>query len=535
MLPAKPDLYRVALNRVTFGARDTDVAAVTASGWTAWVDDQLHPPEGDDPQLAAFLKTQAMHIEYAAADPAKTPKGTWAAVKEERPLNYINADIPTLWDIYTKSGTTFSYSERFRIRQELTAATWIRNTHSKYQVREFMTDFWHNHFNIGKNENEGATALLPAYDRLTIRPNALGNFRTLLGATATAPSMLLYLDNWISTATTPNENYAREIMELHTLGGAAYYGTIPASSVPVANGVPLGFSDDDVLQASRALSGWTIKGGQRSGNAKLASTGEFFYNSAQHNTKAGILLGVNFASLTAPMAQGEKFLDTIAAHPAATKLIVTKIAKRMFGDAPPQSVIDRGIAVWTASQTAPDQIARTLRAMIHDGSNEIFNTPVTKVRRPYERLIALARTTDMTVNAATTMTSLLDSLNDGLFAWQAPNGRPDANGYWLATGAMVSTWNYLLQLPFFKEIKTSLSDQTPESASKSATGVVEYWVERMVGMALSDAAINALIAEQAGKSGIPNLLLKKSSATTIENAYKRLVSLIATSEEFSLR
>lgn len=535
MLPAKPNLFRVALNRVTFGARDTDIATATQMGWTAWVDDQLNPPAGDDPQLDAFIKSQVMHIKYAAAKPETQPNGTWSAVNEDRPLNYINADAPTLWNIYTGAGTIFSFAERTRILQELAAATWIRNTHSKYQVREFMVDFWHNHFNIGKNENQAATAMLPLFDRVTIRPNALGNFRTLLGATATAQSMLIYLDNWVSSAKTPNENYAREIMELHTLGSAAYYGTVDPSSVPVVDGVPAGFTDQDVIQASRALSGWTLEAGQRtSKTTTLPSTGEFFYNAAQHNLQAGTLLGTYLGQLTAPMAQGEKFLDIIATHPATATFIVTKIAKRMFGDAPPQTVIDRGIAAWKSNQTASDQIAKTLRAMILEGYNELFTTPVTKVRRPYERLIALARTTDMIVNASTVMTSVLDPVNDGLFAWQAPNGRPDANGYWLSTGATVASWNFLLQFPYIKEIKTTLILQTPESALNSATEVVEYWVDRMVGMTLSSEAMNALIVEQAGSLGVPNLW-KSNSPIIVESALRRLTSLIATSEEFTLR
>jgi len=534
MLPAKPNLWRVALNRITFGARDTDVTTVAAMGWTAWVDEQLYPPPGDDPALDAFLKSQTMNITYPAANPVTQPGGTWAAVNENRPLNYLNAEIPALWDIYLKSGSTLSFAERTRIRQELMAATWIRNTHSKYQVREFMVDFWHNHFNIGKNENEMATTLLPAFDRLTIRPNALGNFRTLLGATAKASSMLTYLDNWLSTSTTPNENYAREIMELHTLGGGAYYGTAAPSTVPTANGVALGFTDQDILHASRALSGWTIKAGQRIGNTVLPSTGEFVYNAPQHNTQAGTVLGVSLVGYPG-QSQGEKFLDIIAAHPAVAPFIVTKIAKRFFGDAPPQTVIDRGIATWNANQTAPDQIAKTLRSMIHDGYNELFYEAPTKVRRPYERLIAFARTTDTVINASTIFTTLLDSVNDGLFAWQAPNGRPDVNSYWLATGATITTWNWLQQFMYFPTVKATLAAQTPETAMTTSTALVEYWVDRMVGMTLSTEAMNALIAEQAGNVSFMLTQPPNSAANILESIVRRVASLITTTEEFTLR
>jgi hypothetical protein len=182
----------------------------------------------------------------------------------------------------------------------------------------------------------------------------------------------------------------------------------------------------------------------------------------------------------------------------------------------------------------PDQIARTLRAMLVGGT-EIMNTPVVKVRRPYERAMALIRTTGRVVNAGTYLTSLFDPLNDGLFAWQAPNGRPDVNSYWLATGASIATWNILFQIPNFKELQsTPLTDQSPVDAMNTATGIVEYWVERMVGYQLGAAAMNSLVADQASSVGVP-AAVRSNAATHVEAAHRRLVSLIATSEEFSLR
>lgn len=535
MLPSAADPLRIALNRVTFGARDTDVALAGNIGWAAWVEDQLNPSNGDDPALVTHLERQTMRIRYNAPAENDT-RGQWQATDEMRALNYINAPTSALWNVTRNAGTTFSFSERTRIRQELAAATWIRNGHSRYQLREFMTDFWHNHFNIGKNENENATSLLPVFDRM-LRQNVFGNFRTLLEGTATSTSMLIYLDNWVSSATTPNENYAREIMELHTLGGGAYLGTANPATVPLgSNGVAVGFTDQDIIQASRALSGWTVQYGQRGdGTTTLANTGEFIFNPRQHNRQATTLLGVNVQSAISDTRQGQMLLNMLAYHPATAAFIVGKLATRIFGDKPPQSVIDRGVASWIAHQTAPDQIARVLRAMLI-GGNEIRNEPPAKVRRPYERILAMARTTDMVFNAATFMTSLLDGLNDGLFAWPAPDGRPDDNAYWLATGSTIATWNLLFQVPNFAEFSTSsLTLQTPESALQSATAVVEYWVGRMVGRALAPEAMNALVLDQGGSNGVPVAVRTRQSAQRIETAHRRLVSLIATTEDFSLR
>lgn len=534
MLQSTPVGLRIAINRITFGARDVDVTAAQQNGWVAWIDEQLAPPPGDDPTVAAHLANQTLYIKYAAPAENDT-RGEWNAVDESRPLNYLSANVMALWHTTRTAGTATSPQERTRIRQELAAATWIRNTHSKYQVREFMVDFWHNHFNIGKVENQLATAMLPAYDREAIRPHALGNFRQLLEATAKSPGMLIYLDNWVSQAGTPNENYAREIMELHTLGGAAYLGTGTAPVAKDVTGIAVGFTDQDIIQASRALSGWTIQYGQRGEGARVyADDGLFVFNPRQHNRNVTSVLGVNLANESNDIAQGLKLLDILAAHPATATHIVTKLARRMFGDTPPQAVIDRGVAAWKAHAGESNQIARVVRAMTVEGP-EIISVAPAKVRRPYERLIAMARTTNMVVTAATYMTNLLDPLNDGLFAWQAPNGRPDVDRFWLATGAMVSTWNLIFQMPNFKELASSpLTNQSPLEALNSAFTTVDFWVEQMVGHNLSEPAMTALYQDQGGSNGVP-AAVRSGNANRIENAHRRLISLIATSEEFALR
>jgi uncharacterized protein (DUF1800 family) len=530
MLPSSPDPIRVALNRLTFGARDLDVTRVSQIGLASWMAEQFAIPAGDDPDLAQHIASQELPIKYAAATAGSG--GTWAAVDDVRPLSYLNALTQTLWAVSTGSGTTYSFTERTRIRTELLVGTWLRNVHSKFQLREFMADFWHNHFNIGKNENQFAVDLLPVYDRVTIRPFVFGNFRQLLEATATASSMMIYLDNFASNAAHPNENYAREIMELHTLGGAAYLGVNPAN-VPVgSDGVATGFTDQDVIQASRALSGWTVQWNQRLDKTTLMpNNGLFTFQPAFHNTQATATLKVSLAGLSG-QAQGRKFLDVIAYHPATANFIVTKLCRRIFGDAPPAAAISRGVAAWNANKTASNQIRKVLEAIVLGGA-EISTAPIAKVRRPYERLLAFARTTDMTVNAATNMVTLFDQVNDGPFVWGPPNGRPDVNAFWLGVGPMLTSWNQTILFPTWTTNESNLRSQTPASALPSATAVVEYWVGRMVGYALSPARMTALITDQAGVSGVPKA--RTQSTTVQEQAHRRLVSLIATTEEFSYR
>ncbi len=539
MLPTEPDRIRRALNRLTFGARDTDVSNATIMGLGTWLAEQLAPPPGDDPALYNYISQQVMPIEYAAPSVSDT-RGMWSAVKESRPLYYLFTDVPTLWSVAVGASTSYAPAERTRIRQELIAATYIRNAHSQYQLREVMTDFWLNHFNIGKAENELATAMLPMFDSVSIRPQAFGNFRQLLEATATSPAMLIYLDNWVSTAATPNENYAREIMELHTLGATSYFGKDPSEtgySVGV-DGIANGYTDQDVIQASRALSGWTLKNGQRNAGRLVSSTGEFFYNPGQHNTTASKILNVEVGSYRGDMEQGRRFLDIIAYHPKTGPFVVGKLMRRFFGDNPPAAVTERAVAAWNANLTAPDQIKKVLEAIVL-GGDEISALPATKVRRPYERLLAMARTTGAIINANATLTTLLDSLNDGPWAWQGPNGRPDNDDYWLATGAVLTTWNLLLAQPGAAYVTASLTNQTPVEVMNTAMGVVDYWVGRMVGHSLDASRMTALYNDQGGTSGVPAARRSSTNTNTVatrtETALRRLVGMIAGTVEFTYR
>jgi len=261
MLPTTPSFERLALNRATFGARSVDEAYAQNIGWETWVNEQLSPPPGDDPAVAGLIANATLKIKYSAKS---TADGGWGAVDEERPLTALNASPLALWDIYEQRNKTLPNKEVYRIAEEVVAAAWMRANHSAYQVRELMVDFWHNHFNVAITQSPAVATGTAAYDRDVIRPHVFGNFRDMLEANATSVSMLYYLDNAISKPAIPNENYARELLELHTLGEDVYFGqTDPASVTKYASGIAIGFTDEDVVQASRALSGWTVGSGSR--------------------------------------------------------------------------------------------------------------------------------------------------------------------------------------------------------------------------------------------------------------------------------
>ncbi|MSO97615.1 MAG: DUF1800 domain-containing protein [Rhodospirillaceae bacterium] len=524
MLDDKPSFARIALNRTTFGAREADVAGVERSGWTAWVEEQLRPPTGDDPQLAAYMASQRLHYKYPAGSYLDFK---WPELDEFRPFTYLYANVEKLWRLARGVAENYSFGEQGWPRVEHCSAIFIRNAHSKFQLREFMTDFWINHFNIGRSKATFVENELVAFERDVIRPNVFGNFRQIIEGVTKSPAMLIYLDNADSTAALPNENYARELMELHTMGEGAYLGKVPLGPDSLSNG----FTDADVLQAARALSGWTLEKGQI---PFKDSTGNFTYYKPQHNTSAGICLGFDLSTLTADMAQGQKVLDLVAYHPATPIFVCTKICRRIFGDTPPEAVVTRAVQAWTKHRESPDQIAQVLRAILLEGP-EVGTGPAVKVRRPYERLMALWRATDTIVNANLYWTTILGDLNDSPFVWPTPNGRPDVNSFWLNTFVNITTWQYMRDA--FGQVATSglkvnLKDQTPVEAQSSIVATVDYWVGRMVGYSLSPDAMKALYSYASNGAGFGSA---SGPWSPNESDLQNMVIAIAAAPEFVLR
>ena len=398
------------------------------------------------------------------------------------------------------------------------------------------------YFNIARDESQFGGATLPVYDREHIRPYALGNFREMLEANTVSTSVLFYLDNVVSDAVLPNENYARELLELHTMGEEYYLGVESLSSgSPVGLGNEIGvntpgYTDADIIEASKALSGWTVEAGQRSDegfNVFLPITGLFTYNAVQHNTAAASFMGVALQNMEEDMEQGREVIDIAAKHPGTAEFIVNKLLVRIFGDNPPEAVHTRAVDGWMANQEGPDQIKKVMEAILLDGP-QIGEGPQTKIRQPWERLMALYRTTDTVVNAHQWMACLFHNLDDSLFTWPTPDGRPDNTEYWLSSSAHLTTWNYSLGLFFLEELATTFTDQTPEEAKNSATEVVEYWLGRMIGYEPSAEVTNTLIEDASGFQGVITAL-DSGSEEDIEYTFTRLAGLITTTEESSFR
>ncbi len=425
---------RLYVNRLTFGATSESLNDIAALGPVAWLDQQLSLP-ATDPALDQRLQDARLRITYEAE--SDQSGNTWPAADELRPLSSLLADPADLtrlinWDI------GMSYLERARPASEVLAASLIRAVHAPAQLREVMTQFWHDHFNVNSQKNEFCAAFFPSHDAV-LREHALGNFRVLLGQIARSPSMLYYLNNDESRASPANENYARELLELHTMGAAAYVNDRFASwhEVPGADqGLSQAYIDQDVYEVARAFTGWSVGDGRYLSEGVFApKTGRFAYVEAWHDPYQKRILGVEFPPNRAAMADGEQVLDILAAHPATARFICEKIARRLLADDPDPALVADLAAVFLAKSAAPDQLAQVVRALVLHP--DFAATPPSKLRRPFEVLVALYRATGAQVTATENNFQWpLSRAGWHQHEYGPPTGHPDVMDQWTGASAL---------------------------------------------------------------------------------------------------
>ena len=429
------------LNRLTFGASPAARAELAALGREAWLERQLSLPD-TDAGLADRLASARLRMAYPAGE--DEDGNHWDATDEMRPLAALAADPADFVRLVEwGKGNGMDFSERLRPAQEVIAASLIRAVHAEAQLREMLTQFWHDHFNVNATKDEYTAAFFVSHDAL-LRANALGNFRLLLGEVARSPAMLYYLNNADSIASPANENYARELLELHTLGAANYLNDRYQTwrDVPGAEaGLAEGYLDLDVYEVARAFTGWSIGDGRWISEGETAPrTGRFYYVARWHDPYQKRVLGREFPPHQGPMEDGEAVLDILARHPGTARFLCEKLARRFLSDAPPPALVARLAEVFLAAADAPDQIAQVVRTLVLSPD---FATPPTKLRRPFEYLAALYRATGAEVTAS-----------ENGFQWQLgragwhqhaygpPTGHPDRVEAW--TGA--STLNRYVDL-----------------------------------------------------------------------------------------
>ena len=384
------DLSRLHLNRLTYGAYPEEIARFDALKIEVWLEEQLSLPLNDD-SVVARIKDARLLIEYE--DGATGQGAPWTALSEMRPYQYLDADPKDLLKFLDFS-QGFAWEERIRPTREVISASTIRATHAKSQLREIVTQFWHEHFSVNALKDEYTAIFFPQYDAV-LRENALGNFRTLLGAVAKSPAMLNYLNNDASRASPANENYARELLELHTLGAPSYFNDLydDWKAVPGAlNGAAEGYIDQDVYEVARAFTGWSIGDGRYVEEGEYApETGRFTYIESWHDPYQKRILGHEFLPNSAKMQDGERVLDMLSTHPGTARFVTGKLLARLGIETPSQPYKDTIAATFLKASDAPDQIAQVIRAIVLHP--EFATTPATKLKRPFEFLVSLYRAT----------------------------------------------------------------------------------------------------------------------------------------------
>jgi uncharacterized protein (DUF1800 family) len=388
----------------------------------------------------------------------------------------INKSRAQLWLDHVESGVP--WYERMRPFFETERLTFLRAVHSRRQLVEVLADFWHNHFNVyGYDYYCGP--LWVHYDRDVIRANLLGNFRQMLEDVAKSTCMLYYLDNYTSSNAGPNENFARELLELHTLGAENYLGVMRQTDVPLdGQGLPMGYVDDDVFEATRCFTGWSFDW----------DTGLFDYRGDWHDTFQKTVLGTYMPPNQAPEKDGLDVLDAVAFHPGTARHIARKLCQRFISDNPPDNVIDDAAAVFEATAHDSDQLKQVVRTILV--SPEFLSIWGEKIKRPFEVAAHAMRAGDAEFSFRldeSRFDSFLwkyDQAGQPLFSWRAPNGYSDHKEDWQSAAPRVQLWrlcNWLVDLE--DESDNHLLDvvaQTPSSV-RSANELAAFWIDRVFG------------------------------------------------------
>jgi uncharacterized protein (DUF1800 family) len=442
------------------GAPELEIIAL--EGWNGWVRTQLALGAEDGATVRDALKTAKLKIEYDTEDGIK-------GLKEDRHLSSLKKPIAELWHLADWE-KKMAWEERIRPSKELVTATIIRATLSPAQLRETVTDFWRDHFSVNSEADEAVAIALPSYDQDVLRVHAFGNFRELLEAVAQSTAMLAYLNNASSRASPANENYARELLELHTLGAGVYLNAqydkwrdVPGALV----GAPQGYIDQDVYEAARAFTGWTYANGQEiAEGVKLPVTGEFNYAEAWHDPYQKRILATEFDAHLAPMADGRKALDLVAFHPATAANIASKLCTRFVSDTPSAELIKTVADVFSANAKAHDQIGRTIEAILLSAE---FASATPRLQRPLFLFASMQRSAGILLSPDPEHFNGLSKMGQRLYTWHTPAGHPLRSGYWQSPGLIVQRWRTMM------DIWKSVMAQTPPLEWDSVDAFAQHW------------------------------------------------------------
>jgi uncharacterized protein (DUF1800 family) len=456
------------LNRAGFGPLPGDIERVRQMGIENYIEQQLHPEDLPDEflarplnQLGTLQMTQfdiLQNFELQPVRPQPTPTSTPTPAPAIKPLPAPDGETEKP-EVMTRPGETMQAQQPQQMApqqtpaqptpsrpprpprdqnqplRELQQAKLLRAVFSERQLQEVMVDFWFNHFNIF-GQKDADRWLLTSYERDVIRPRALGNFKDLLTAVAQSPAMLVYLDNFMSQAEPPappqkfdadgnplppprrpglNENYARELLELHTMG------------------VDGGYTQDDVVAVARAFTGWTI--GPRGNMA-------FTFRPRAHDRGEKILLGKRIVA-GGGIEDGLRVLDILTKHPSTARFISRKLCQRFVADEPPEALVEHVAGKFT--ETGGD-ILEVVRAILT--SPEFFSPKYyrNKIKSPLEVVASAIRATGASTDGANPLIQTVARMGEPLYLCQPPTGYSEDSSRWMSNVALLERMNFAVAL-----------------------------------------------------------------------------------------
>ena len=396
------------INRLSFGPRAGDIEAVKSQGIDAYIQSQLTPNSIAQPQSLTQQLASLATLQMSAVEIMKEYQQTRVDKKAQQGNPQANAQ-----------NTPEAMKLRRRVLEEATEGRLARAIASPRQLEEVMVDFWYNHFNVfsGKGRDR---FLVGNYEQVAIRPYIFSKFRSLLASTSKHPAMLFYLDNWQNTdPNSPsakgrykglNENYARELMELHTLG---------------VNG---GYNQQDVITLARILTGWGFPG-NRQGNTDESG---FYFSANRHDSSDKVFLGQNIEG--GGIEEGEKALDILAKHPATASHISYKLAQYFVADEPPTALVEQLAKCFQETDGDIKAVLNTLFRSEEFLNHKYYNT---KLKTPLQYVVSALRATDTKVDNYRSVTGVLRQMGMPLYGNQTPDGYKNTESAWLNPDAVL--------------------------------------------------------------------------------------------------
>jgi uncharacterized protein (DUF1800 family) len=506
------------VSRITFGPRPGDLERVRDKGLKAFLDEQLHPERLDDSALQARLanlptlsmSTGELMRKYPA--PNQFQQARMHMEMESTGQQGLTAShAATALGMEGMSSTQASDTSQ-EVVAELGREGLLRAVYSERQLEEVMVQFWMNHFNIfaGKGPDKW---MLTSFERDTIRPHALGKFEDLLVATARSPAMLFYLDNWMSAApgSNPqpllgprlasgagwrrfggglmpaafaagdsgprflkagapngqkrglNENYGRELMELHTLG------------------VDGGYTQQDVIELARCLTGWTVR--------RPREEAEFFFNPSIHDDGPKTVLGYKIAAGRG-IEDGLEALHILATHPSTARFVSQKLCRRFVADNPPISLVER--ASHDFANTNGD-VRATLKTIL--SSSEFYSEAAyrVKVKSPLEMAASTLRAFDADTDAARPLIGLMARMGEPPFRYQAPAGYADLENTWISSSSLLARLNFATIIVSNRVPGTRIDFASAAANVESPASMVDDLSRRLTGEVLSASSRQAIL------------------------------------------